>query len=84
VPQLLELAQFVDQHGVPQVQVGRGGVEPRFDPQRPSQAQFGNQLLLDQYLFGTAFNQCQRIVYLSHNRSGPRGKARNIIVCPGN
>jgi len=31
VPELLEVAQLADQHGVSQMQVRRGGIEPRLD-----------------------------------------------------
>ena len=30
--QLLEMAQFIDQHGVPQVQIGRGWIKTSLYP----------------------------------------------------
>ena len=33
VPQVLEMLELLDEHGVAQVQVRRGGVEPGLDPQ---------------------------------------------------
>ena len=45
MPQLLELAQFIDQHGVSQVKVRCRGIETRLDTQRTPFFQFGNQLL---------------------------------------
>jgi len=46
MPQLLELGHLPDQHPVAQVQVGRGGVEPRLDAQRPPRTQPGQQEFL--------------------------------------
>ncbi len=34
VPELLELPHLVNQHGVPEMQVGCGRIETRLDPQR--------------------------------------------------
>jgi len=52
VPQGLELAQLVDDHGVPEVQVRRRGVKPQLHPQRGASterpAELLRQLLLHQ------------------------------------
>ena len=34
VPEILELPHLVDEHGVPEMQIGRGRIESRLDPQR--------------------------------------------------
>jgi hypothetical protein len=34
--EILEVAQLVDQHGVAEMQIRRGRVEARLDPQRPT------------------------------------------------
>ena len=36
MPGVLELAQLVETHGVPEMDVGRGGVDAELDPQRAS------------------------------------------------
>ena len=38
VTQVLELAHLVEQHGVAQMQVGRGRIEAGLDAQRPAEA----------------------------------------------
>jgi len=34
--EFLKLSELVDQHGVPEMQIGRGGIETGLDPQRPA------------------------------------------------
>ncbi|MNO92590.1 hypothetical protein D3C76_841710 [compost metagenome] len=57
VTKLLELAQLVDQHGVPQVQIRGSRVEACLDPQRLATLELFDQLGLDQQFFRTTFNQ---------------------------
>jgi hypothetical protein len=52
--QILELAQLVDEHRMPQVQIRRGGVEARLDPQGPARPELLCQVPLEQDLVGTA------------------------------
>ncbi len=52
--ELLELAHLVDEHRVPDVQVGRGRVEAGLDDQRPALPEFGRQSVLGQHLVGAA------------------------------
>ena len=51
---LLELAQFVDQHGVTQMQIRRSGIKPGLDPQRLAALQLLLQLCRQQQLFHAA------------------------------
>ena len=71
VPQLLELAQFLDQNRVPQVQVRGGGVETGLDRERNAAFQRLLQLLfqflLDQDLDGTALDDGHLFGY-GHNK----------------
>ncbi|MNH46963.1 hypothetical protein D3C79_1099790 [compost metagenome] len=55
--QILELAQLVDQDGMPQVQVRRSRVKTRLDPQRLPALELLDQLGLDQYLFRSTLDQ---------------------------
>ncbi|MCY1416064.1 hypothetical protein D9M71_315650 [compost metagenome] len=59
MPQLLELAQLVDQDSMPKVQVRGGWIETGLDPQRLTALQLGHQFCLDQNLFCTALDQRQ-------------------------
>ena len=47
---LLEVAQLVDDHGMAEVQIGRGGVEPQLDAQLPPGGEFLFELCLDDQL----------------------------------
>jgi hypothetical protein len=53
VTQFLKMAQLVDQHGMSEVQVGRGGVKAGFDSERPAGFQFLDKFCLDQQFIGT-------------------------------
>jgi predicted TIM-barrel fold metal-dependent hydrolase len=48
VPELLELAHFVKQHGMPQVQIRRRRIEARLDAQRLPLFQLAQELGLDE------------------------------------
>ena len=54
--QLLELPQFLDQHGVAQMQVRRGGVKAGLDDQRPAAGQLVFHLFLNQQFDTAAFD----------------------------
>jgi hypothetical protein len=54
VPEQLELAHLVDQHRMPQVQVGRGRVEAGLDVERLATGEFAGQVRLEQDLVGPA------------------------------
>ncbi len=69
VAQLLELTQLVDQHRVPQVQVGRGWVEARLDAQRLAALELLHQFRLDQYLFRTALDKRQLLFNRLHRQT---------------
>ena len=74
VAELLEVAQLVDHHGVPEVQVGRRGIEPELDAQRRAARELLRELLLDDQLLGTALDERERLGHrgllgLTHGRS---------------
>ncbi len=50
---LLELAHLVDQHGMSDVQIGCGRVEPGLDDQRPILGEFLREIVLRQYFVGS-------------------------------
>jgi hypothetical protein len=62
VPEVLELPHLVEQHGMAQVQVGRGRVETGLDPQRPAGLEPGLQFLALEDLVGSAADQFQGVV----------------------
>ncbi len=51
---LLELPHLVQQHGVSQVQVGRGGIESGLDAQRTLLRQLADEFCLGQDFVGAA------------------------------
>jgi hypothetical protein len=57
MPQLLELAQLINKHGMTQVQIRSGRVKTSLDPQRLAALELLDQLGLDQQFFRTTFNQ---------------------------
>src|SRR5690606_6707438 len=69
MPQILELAQLVDQHGMPKVQVRRSRVETRLDTQRLTTLELFRQLRLDQYLFRTALDKRQLLFNRLHTQT---------------
>ena len=54
VAELLELAHLVDQHRVPEVQIGRGGIESGLDLQRRAALELALQLAGQQQVLRTA------------------------------
>ena len=77
--EVLELPHLVEQHRVAQVQVRRGRVEARLDPQRPAERQPALQLVALEDFVGAAADQfegmsgCGTGAMLSE---GPDGRAR--------
>ena len=57
--QFLELLHFVEQHGMPQVQIGGGGVESGLDAERPALGQALDQRLFRDELGGASFDDFQ-------------------------
>jgi hypothetical protein len=62
VPVLLELAHLVEQHRVPEMQVGRRRIEPRLDAQRRAALHFLRQLLLGEHLVRAALELCDLLL----------------------
>ena len=71
VAELLELPHLVEQHGVPEMQVGRGRVEARLDVQRLAPAQLLDQLGGDQHLLGASLQLCELGVEITHRSARP-------------
>ncbi len=67
--QILELTQLVDQHRVPQVQVGRGRIETCLDTQRLAALELLNQFRLDQHFFRTALDKRQLLFNRLHRQT---------------
>ncbi len=61
VTQLLELAHLVEQHGVAEVQIGRGGIETGFHAQPAAGAQPLFELFLEQDFDGAASDHGERV-----------------------
>jgi hypothetical protein len=66
VIKILQLAKLVQQHGVAQMQVGRGRIEPGFDSQAVPFTQAVLELGLDEKLVGAPFEDGERVVYRAH------------------
>ena len=64
--EILELPHLVEQHGVAQVQVGRGGVEAGLDPQRATELEAGLQLLALEDFIAAAGNQVEGMLQIRH------------------
>ena len=62
VAELLEVAQLVDHHRVPEVQVGGGGIQPQLDAQRRAARELFRELALDDQLLGAALDQRERFL----------------------
>ena len=71
MPQILELAHFVEQHGVAKVQIGRSGVKASLDPQRPAAVFHGRgqtrlELFALEDFVTTTGNQLDSLLQLGH------------------
>ena len=51
MPQILKLAQLVDEYGVAKMQIRRGGVKTGFDPECTTCFEFVDELAFQQQLF---------------------------------
>ena len=81
--ELLEVAQLVDQHGVAEVQVRRGGVEAELDAQLAPAGAASSQLRLDDQLVGTPDEWSRMACSVSRyirRFSLPR---RSLLACAG-
>ena len=70
VSQILELAQLVDHHRVPEVQIRRSGVHAELDPQMASGLELLSHLGLDDQLVAAAPDEFQLVVNVAHGCSG--------------
>src|SRR3546814_15129549 len=63
VAQILQLTHFIEYNGMPQMNVGRGGVEPQLDAQRgarsPAAGKLAGKLGLDQQFVATTLGDTQ-------------------------
>src|SRR5690606_9278978 len=66
MPQLLELTQLINKHGMSQVQIRRGRIEAGLDAQRLAALKLGDQLAFDQDLFRATPDQRQLLVNRLH------------------
>ena len=89
--ELLELPHLVQQHGVAEMQVRRGGIEAGLDqqrlaaPQLPDQVGFGEDLLgaaseLGE-LRGGGAGQLRRAVLVGHGRAKNNRSAVSVVPC---
>ena len=66
MPQVLQLAHFVQDHGVPDVDIGGGGVQPQFDaqglPGGLAAHQFAHPIGLGDQLVATPAGHGQRVL----------------------
>jgi hypothetical protein len=69
VTEFLELAQLINKNGVTEMQIRRGRVETRLDPQRLTTLELFDQLSLNQNLFCTALDQRQLLFDRLHDRT---------------
>ena len=63
--QILELAHFIQKHGMAQMQIGRRGIEPRFNAQRTACLQARLKLLKLEYFLRTAADDFEGIFQFS-------------------
>ncbi len=66
MPQILELAHLVQQHGMAQMQIGRGRIEARLHAQRPAKFQSRLQFFEFDDFLGAArdlFQCCRNVVH---------------------
>ena len=78
--ELLELTHLVEEHGVPEVEVGRRGVETRLDAQRFAALELCDQISLQKDLVHTSANDGKRIVEPGQDSSRCRQRAQQVIT----
>ena len=71
MPEFLKMTKLVDQHGVPQVQIGGRRVETRLDPLRPPGFEALDQLRFNEQLIRTALDQSQALFDINHHPLHP-------------
>jgi hypothetical protein len=69
VPEILELPHLVEQHGVAEVEVGRGRVEARLHAERPAELEPGQELVALDDLVGAAADQIERVLQFGPGNS---------------
>lgn len=69
MPQILEVAHFIQQNGVTQMQVWGGGIKSSLDSQRPAPSQLLLQLIFQQKLAATAPDYIQLFCNGLHGES---------------
>ncbi len=73
MPQVLKLAHLINEHGMPEMKIGSGRVESRFDAQRLASLKLSDQLRFDEHLISAPFDHRQLLFNRLH------GKPRTII-----
>jgi hypothetical protein len=58
VAKVLKTAHFGEEHRVPEVQVGRRGIESRLHPQWHAPAELLSQISIGEHFIGTALKLC--------------------------
>ncbi|MCY1457932.1 hypothetical protein D9M71_752680 [compost metagenome] len=71
MPEVLELPQLINKHGVPEVQVRSGRVEAGLDAQRLATLELGDQLIFHEDFIRTALDQRELLFDRLHCRVPP-------------
>jgi hypothetical protein len=66
VTEILKMAELVDQHRVPEMEIGGGGIEAGLDPQGTAAFQLLDQLGFNQQLFGPTLDQREVVFNSAH------------------
>ncbi|EXF46863.1 hypothetical protein BAY1663_00587 [Pseudomonas sp. BAY1663] len=83
MPQILKLAHLVDEHGMAQMKVGSGRIEPRLDTQRLAPLQLGDQFGLDEHFISAPLDHRQLLFNRLHGKSRTENiKGDNITRSP--
>ena len=56
MPQVLKLLHLLNQHGMTEMKIRRGGIKSSFDPERPALFELGNQLFFGKNLHRAPFD----------------------------
>src|SRR3990167_3341328 len=76
MPQLLELSQLINKHGVPEVQIRRSRIKTCIDTQWLTTLELLNQLSLNQNLFCATLDQRQLLFNRLHDRTHDHSKQK--------
>ena len=71
----LKLAHLVEQHGVSEVEIGRGGIESGLDPQHFPSLEPGHEILLHENLVHAVADDRERVV--ERSQGSPRDAAKS-------